>query len=197
MPTIELDHVSKIEGHAKLNIKIEENKLKNLELEIFEGARFFENILKEKKYDELPLISSRICGVCSPAHTLTSILAIEDAFGIKPGSQVKLMRELLSIGGLIQSHVLHLYFLVLPEYTGYGSALQMTSKYKQEIDRALRIKRLGNRIVTAIGGRDIHPLTTVVGGFSKFPSLQGLKSLMDELEDVQEDDSIRKRSNIT
>jgi sulfhydrogenase subunit alpha len=187
MPTIELDHVSKIEGHAKLNIKIEENKLKNLELEIFEGARFFENILKEKKYDELPLISSRICGVCSPAHTLTSILAIEDAFGIKPGSQVKLLRELLSIGGLIQSHVLHLYFLVLPEYTGYGSALQMASKYKQEIHRALKIKRLGNRIVTVIGGRDIHPLTTIVVGFSKAPSLQDLKSLMDELEAVQED----------
>jgi sulfhydrogenase subunit alpha len=187
MSTIELDHIAKIEGHARLNIKIEKNELKNLELEIFEGARFFENILKEKKYDELPLISSRICGVCSPAHTLASIRAIEDAFGITPNREIKLLRELLTIGGLLQSHALHLYFLVLPEYLGFGSALQMASKYQDEIQRALRIKRLGNKILTVIGGRDIHPLTTVVGGFSRAPSVQDLKSLADEMKALQED----------
>jgi sulfhydrogenase subunit alpha len=187
MATIKLDHISQIEGHARLNIKIESNDLKNLELEIFEGARFFENILKEKKYDELPLISSRICGICSPHHTLAAVSAIEDAFGIDPGTEIELLRELLSIGGLIQSHVLHLYFLLLPGYVGYGSALQMTSKYKQEIHRALKIKLAGNRIVTVIGGRDIHPLTTIVGGFSKFPSMEDLKTLREELKAVQED----------
>jgi coenzyme F420-reducing hydrogenase alpha subunit len=189
MATIELDHLAKIEGHARLSIKIEKNELKNLELEIFEGARFFENILKGKKYDELPLISSRICGVCSPAHTLASIGAIEDAFGITPNRKIKLLRELLTIGGLLQSHALHLYFLVLPEYLGYGSALQMTSKYQDKIQRALKIKRLGNKVLTVIGGRDIHPLTTVVGGFSKAPSVEELKSLMDELKALQEDAS--------
>jgi coenzyme F420-reducing hydrogenase alpha subunit len=189
MPTIELDHVAKIEGHAKLNLRIEKNELKNLELEIFEGARFFENILKGRKYDELPSITARICGVCSPSHTLASIRAIEDAFEIHPSRQTKLLRELLAIGGFIQSHVLHLYFLALPDYVGFGSALQMTGKYKQEIHRALKIKRAGNRIVTAIGGRDIHPLTAVVGGFSRVPSAEDLKSLRDELAGIQEDAS--------
>jgi coenzyme F420-reducing hydrogenase alpha subunit len=187
MTTIALDHISKIEGHAKLNIKVEKGELENLDLEIFEGARFFENILRERKYDELPLISSRICGVCSPSHTLTSIQAIEDAFGISPRREVELMRELLTIGGLLQSHALHLYFLVLPEYLGYGSALQMTPKYQKEINRALRIKRLGNKILTVVGGRDIHPLTAVVGGFSKTPTLADLKSLMDKLDSIQKD----------
>jgi len=187
MATVELEHIAKIEGHAKLIIKIEKNELKNLELEIIEGARFFENILKEKKYNELPLISSRICGVCSPAHTIASIRAIEDAFGIEPNGDVKLLRELLTIGGLLQSHAMHLYFLVLPDYLGYGSALQMTSTHQDEINRALKIKRLGNRILNVIGGRDIHPLTTVVGGFSKAPSERDLKALLDELKTVQED----------
>ena len=187
MTTVELNHISKIEGHAKLNIKIEKNELKNLELEIFEGARFFENILRDKKYDELPLISSRICGVCSPTHVLASIQAIENAFGIIPGNNVKLLRELLAIGGLIQSHSLHLYFLVLPDYLGFGSAIQMVSKYKEEVNRALKIKRVGNKIVRVIGGRDIHPLTTIVGGFSKVPSVKELKLLNDELKEVQND----------
>ncbi len=97
------------------------------------------------------------------------------------------MRELLTVGGLLQSHAMHLYFLVLPEYLGYGSALQMIPKYQREIDTALRIKRLGNNILTVIGGRDIHPLTTIVGGFSKAPTLQDLKSLMDKLESARED----------
>jgi len=187
MTTVELDHVSKIEGHAKLNIKIEKNELKNLELEIIEGARFFESILKNKKYDELPLIASRICGVCSSSHSLASIKAIEDAFSITPSNETKLLRELLAIGGLLQSHALHLYFLVLPDYVGYDSALQMAPKYKQEIMRALNIKRIGNKILTTIGGRDIHPLTSVVGGFSKAPTLDDLKSLIDRLKSVQPD----------
>jgi len=187
MTTVKLDHVSKIEGHARLNIQIDNNKLNNLELEIFEGARFFENMLTGKKYNELPLITSRICGVCSPNHTITSIQAIENAFGIKPNKETMILRELLSIGGLIQSHVLHLYFLVLPDYLGYGSAIQMIPKYKDEIQRALKIKRIGNRIVSIIGGRDIHPLTTIVGGFSKTPALKDLKKLIDELKKIKED----------
>lgn len=187
MTTIELDHVAKIEGHAKLNISIENNELMSLDLEIFEGARFFENILKGKKYDELPLIASRICGVCSPNHALTSISAIEEAFEIFPSRETKLFRELLAIGGLLQSHALHLYFLVLPDYKGYESALQMMPKHKDEIERALRIKRLGNALVSTIGGRDIHPLTAVVGGFSKLPSKEDLISLSGELDATYED----------
>jgi coenzyme F420-reducing hydrogenase alpha subunit len=77
--------------------------------------------------------------------------------------------------------------LVLPDYAGFGSALQMTGKHKQEVHRALKIKRAGNRIVTAIGGRDIHPLTAVVGGFSRIPTEEDLQSLKDELIGIEED----------
>jgi sulfhydrogenase subunit alpha len=178
MTTIELDHVAKIEGHAKLNMSIENNELMSLDLEIYEGARFFENILKGKKYDELPLITSRICGVCSPNHALTSIMAIEEAFEITPSRETKLLRELLAIGGLLQSHALHLYF---------ESALQMIPQHKNEIERALKIKRMGNRLVSSIGGRDIHPLTTVMGGFSRLPSSEDLNSLSDELDATFDD----------
>jgi coenzyme F420-reducing hydrogenase alpha subunit len=187
MTTIELDHVAKIEGHAKLNISIENNELMSLDLEIFEGARFFENILKGKKYNELPLITSRICGVCSPNHSLTAISAIEEAFEIVPSGETNLLRELLAIGGLLQSHALHLYFLILPDYKGYESAISMMPDHKDEIDRALRIKRMGNSLVSTIGGRDIHPLTALVGGFSKVPSSEDLNSLIGGLDATYND----------
>jgi sulfhydrogenase subunit alpha len=187
MPIVELDHIAKIEGHANLIINIEHNELKKLELDIIEGARFFENILKGKKFDELPLIASRICGVCSPAHAIASIQAIEAAFDIEPNEDVKLLRELLNIGGYLQSHALHLYFFVLPDYLGHDSVLHMTPKYKKEIERALRMKRAGNRILNVVGGRDIHSLTAVVGGFSKAPAKQSMESLVDELKAVQDD----------
>jgi coenzyme F420-reducing hydrogenase alpha subunit len=186
MTTIKLEHISKIEGHASLYVNIDRNSLKKLELKINEGARFFESLLLGKKYDELPLITSRICGVCSPAHTLTAIKAIEDAFRITPDKKTGLLRELLAIGGLLQSHILHLYFLVLPDYLGYDSALQMAADRTHDIGTALKIKGVGNKIVTRIGGRDIHPVTTVVGGFSKRPTDEILSRLKKDLAAVRD-----------
>ena len=106
MRKIELNHITKIEGHAELTVKIEKSEVKKVNLKVFEGARFFESILKGRKWDEVPYLTSRICGVCSVAHHLTAIMAVEDAFDVKVSEQTKLLRELLYNGNLIQSHVL-------------------------------------------------------------------------------------------
>ncbi|MCK4670456.1 MAG: Ni/Fe hydrogenase subunit alpha [Nanoarchaeota archaeon] len=185
--TITLNHITKMEGHAKLNIRVEKGKVKKAELTIFEGSRYFEGILQCQKYNELAPIASRICGVCSVVHFLTATKAVEDAFNVKVSEQTQLLRELIHIGGHIQSHVLHLYFLALPDYVGYPNAIQMASKYKNEIQCALRIKRLGNRIVNVIGGRDVHPLTIVPGGMSRLPDQAELKSLSAELKKARKD----------
>jgi len=185
--TINIDHIAKIEGHAKLNIKIEDNKVEKCQLEVFEASRYFEAIVKNRGYDELPIITARICGICSQAHAIASIKAIENAFGIRPSQQTKLLRELLCIASVIQSHVLHLYFMVLPDYLGYDSALAMASKYKNEISRALKLKKLSNDIMTVIGGRDIHSVTCVVGGFSKIPSKSEMKELLERIKDAKND----------
>ncbi len=185
--TITLNHITKIEGHAKLSIKIDKGAVKDVSLKMFEGSRFFEGILKGKMYNDLPNISSRICGVCSPVHALTSVKAIENAFGIKVSRQAQLLRELISIGGIIQSHVLHLYFLTLPDYTGHCSALDMLPKYREEIERALRIKRAGNSLVNFIGGRDIHPIAIIPGGISRVPEKAAVDSLLALLKSVEPD----------
>jgi len=184
---IKLNHITKIEGHARLNIKIDNGKVKKCELKIFEGNRFFEGIMQCEKYNELPPIAARICGVCSVVHMLTSTKAVENALNVKVSKQTKLLRELIHLGGIIQSHALHLYFLALPDYYGFDSAIKMASKHKDKISRALRMKKLGNLIVNVVGGRDVHPLTVVVGGISKFPSDQELSLLKKELRRARED----------
>ncbi len=185
--TIKLDHITKIEGHAQLIVKIDKGKVKKVEVNVVEGARFFEAIVKGRKYDEVSVLTSRICGTCSPIHVVTALKAVENAFNVQISEQTKLLRELIVLGSLIQNHICHCYFLVLPDYLGYESAVQMASKYKEEVKRALRLKGLGNEIVAVVGGREVHPMTPRIGGFSKLPEKKDLDMLLEKLRNLKED----------
>lgn len=185
--TLELEHITKIEGHAKLLIKIESGRIKKVEMNVFEGARFFEGILIDKKFNEISHISSRICGVCSVVHSLSSIKAIENAYNIRVSEQTSLLREVLNIGGMIQSHVLHLFFLTLPDYMNADSALALAKDHRELLETGLRLKRLGNKIVFTIAGRDVHPIACVVGGFSRIPEQKNVDELLVELKKCRDD----------
>ncbi len=104
MKKITLNHITKVEGHAEVNIKIKDGKIEECHVHSVEGARYFEGIIKGRKWDEITLITSRICGICSCGHTIASISAIENAFNIKPSIQSELLRELITIGERIRSH---------------------------------------------------------------------------------------------
>ena len=142
--TITLNHITKIEGHASLALGIRKNKVVKCELSSTEGSRYFEGIVRGGKYYAAHEMTSRICGICSCAHVIAAISAIEDAFGYEPTKQTKLLRELLTLGERIRSHATHLYFLSLPDYLGYESALAMASKYKKQLQNALNLMKTGN-----------------------------------------------------
>jgi len=182
MKEIKLDHITKIYGHASLDVKITKDKT-DVILDIFEGSRFFEGLLRGKKYEEASAITSRICGICSDSHVLTSILAVEDALGIRQTKQTELLRELLVISGWIRSHSLHSYFLALPDYVGAGSIIDMAKTHKEEVARALALQRIGKNMHMAIGGRDVHTITAVVGGFTKVPKNEEIKFMLKELKE--------------
>lgn len=184
---INIDHITKIEGHAKLHIKIDKGKVKKVALNIFEGSRFFEGILKAKHCNDVNHIASRICGICSPVHGLTSVKATEKAFGVGVSEQTELLREILNIGATIQSHVVHLFFLTLPDYTGHPNAIQMAQHHPHHIKRALKLKQFGNEVVTVIGGRSIHPYTICPGGFTRIPSKDQFKKLLIAAKSCLED----------
>lgn len=180
---ITLNHITKVEGHANLDVEIDKGKLTKCDLRVVEGARFFEGIVVGRKYDEIKEITTRICGICSVGQSMTSLKATEDAFGIKVTEQTKLLRELMTIGERIRSHATHLYFLALPDYLGYESAIEMVPKYKKEVERALYLMKTGNDLVAKTGGRQMHPVSSIVGGFTHVPSKKDVEYLLELLKE--------------
>ncbi len=184
---ISLDHITKIEGHARLRVKIEKGELAEVEMNVFEGARFFEGIVKTRNYDQASPLTSRICGVCSVVHSVTALQAVENAIGVHPSEATKQLRELMHIGGILQSHLLHLYFLALPDYLGFGDALEMAAKRPDDVKRGIRMKRLGNEIIRVIGGREVHPIAQRIGGFTRLPTKADLGFLKTQIDSIIED----------
>ncbi|MCA9478503.1 MAG: Ni/Fe hydrogenase subunit alpha [Nanoarchaeota archaeon] len=190
MEKINLNHITKIEGHARLSMKVEDGQLQQCELGSIEGSRYFEGLLKGRRWYDAPEITSRICGICSTAHGICSVMAMEKALDIEPSKQTLILRELQNLGERFRSHATHLYFLALPDYLGYESALSMAPRYKKEIERALRLVKLGNDLTEAISGRVMHQVATTIGGFTHFPTQDQLDTFKELLiaaeDDIQE-----------
>jgi sulfhydrogenase subunit alpha len=128
MSDITLHHITKIEGHANLTLKVENGKLVLCELGSIEGSRYFEGMLKGRCYHEANEITSRICGICSCAHVVSATTAVERALGVDVSYQTHELRKLLTLAERIRSHATHLYFLALPDFLGYESAIAMLPK---------------------------------------------------------------------
>ncbi len=187
---VNVDYVSRVEGHGNIVVVAENDLPTEVRFEVTEPPRFFEAMLRGRPYDQAPLITSRICGICSNGHVLASITAMETTLGITPTEQTKLLRRLLLHGETIQSHVLHAYFLVAPDFFDIGSVIPLVTTHPEVVKRALRLKKLGNDICDVIGGRAVHQVAAVVGGFTHLPTpgeLAALRQRMTEaVADLQE-----------
>jgi len=181
MSTIVIEHLARVEGHGGITVELEGDTVTNVRFDVFEGARLLEPLLGGKRYDEVAPILSRICSICSAAHTLTSLKATENAFGIRVSPQTELLRELMFRGESIESHALHLFLLALPDYLNYPSAIALAADKPAAVLLGLRLKKLGNTIQEVVGGRAIHPVNAVLGGFGKVPSFDHLISLRSAL----------------
>jgi coenzyme F420-reducing hydrogenase alpha subunit len=174
---IEVSPVSRVEGHGDLIIDVKNKKIEKMIFRIPESPRFFEAMLVGKKYDEPSHITSRICGICSVAHTCASMKATERAFNIKPTEQTIDLRKLVYHHENIQSNVLHVYFLAVPDFLGVGSVIPLVETHPEVVNIALRTKKMANDMVRIIGGRAVHPIRTVVGGFTKLPTKEEMISM--------------------
>ena len=112
---------------------------------------------------------ARICGICPVAYQMSAVHAFEDAAGIEVDPAVRALRRLLYCGEWIESHALHVYFLHAPDFLGYASAIELARDHRVLVERALELKKAGNRLVSLVGGRPIHPVTVRVGGFYHVP----------------------------
>src|SRR3989338_4815310 len=179
---IDIHHITRVEGHGNIVIDIKKGVIKELRLEIVESPRFFEAMLRGRKYDEAQHIMSRICGICAVSHTSASLKAIEDAMGITISRQATLLRKLAFHGEMLQSHILHLYFLVLPDFFKVGSIVPLAESHPDAVRCGLRLKKLANEICYTIAGRHIHPISLFPGGVAYMPKENELKELKKQLE---------------
>ncbi|ASJ07660.1 NADPH-dependent hydrogenase/sulfhydrogenase 1 subunit alpha [Thermococcus pacificus] len=181
---ITIDHIARIEGKGGVEIVVGDDGVKEVKLNIIEGPRFFEAISLGKKVDEALAIYPRICSFCSAAHKLTAVEAAEKAVGFTPREEIQALREVLYIGDMIESHALHLYLLVLPDYLGYSGPLHMIEEYKKEIGIALDLKNLGSWMMDELGSRAIHQENVVMGGFGKLPDKSVLETMKKRLKEA-------------
>jgi coenzyme F420-reducing hydrogenase alpha subunit len=180
--TIKVGYLARVEGEGAFHIKVKDGQVVDSKFKIFEPPRFFEAFLRGRSFLEACDITARICGICPIAYQSGAIAAMEDACGIKVEGQLRNLRRLIYCGEWIESHVLHVYMLHLPDFLGYEDAIQLAKDHPDAVKRGLRLKKVGNEIVSLLGGREIHPINMRVGGFYKVPAKKDFGPLLENLK---------------
>src|SRR6266571_40046 len=169
--------LSRVEGEGALYVRTSGNTVLQARLDIYEPPRFFEAFLRGRGYTEPPDITARICGICPVAYQMSACAAIEDACGVTVSGPIADLRRLLYCGEWIESHALHIYLLHAPDFLGYRSGIEMAAQRRDIVARGLALKKAGNAIMEAVGGRAIHPVNVRVGGFYRAPARAELAAL--------------------
>lgn len=185
--TVDTGLLARVEGHGDVYVKFSKEGVEDVNMRVIETARYFEAMLMGRLYKEVPVLASRICGICDYAHSLTAVAAMESALEVTPGEETLLMRELLALADNIYSHSLHLYLLALPDYYDFHDAIQMAPKQLDAIKRGMRLKEAGNYMASIIGGRATMNLSNVVGGFTRTPTKEEFNSILAKLRGVKDD----------
>jgi sulfhydrogenase subunit alpha len=180
---IEIDYLARVEGETSIVVQLDHAP--EIKLKIFEPPRFFEGFLVGRKYDEVGDIVSRICGICPVSHMTTAIQAVEKAMSIKVSEQTKVLRKIMCLSQIVASHLIHLYMLAMPDYYGYAGIVDMQSKFRKEITRLMKMKEVMNELTGLIGGRALHPVTHMPGGFTAVPSNEAFASVLEKLKKIR------------
>ncbi len=180
--TIQVKVLTRVEGEGALFVRLRNNIIEDVRLQIYEPPRFFEAFLCDRSLEEIPDITARICGICPVAYQMSSVHALEAALGIVISPEIRRLRRLLYCGEWIESHALHMHLLHAPDFLGYESGIAMAQDHKREVARGLRLKKHGNQLLDVLGGRAIHPVNVCVGGFYRAPRREDLTALIPDFE---------------
>jgi sulfhydrogenase subunit alpha len=180
--TVEIPALARVEGEGGLYARLNGDKVAELNLKIYEPPRFFEGFLKGRHFQEVPDLTARICGICPVAYQMSSVLALEAALGVAVTEPIHALRRLFYCAEYIESHALHIFMLQAPDLLGANSALDLAADHPEILRNALRLKKIGNELLQAIGGRSVHPVNACVGGFYRWPDSSRLESMLPDLE---------------
>ncbi len=180
--TIDVKYLARVEGEGALRVEIKNKKVVATYLKIFEPPRFFEAFLRGRKFDEAPDITSRICGICPIAYQTSAMHAMEDVCQFVADPMTESLRRLIYLGEWIESHSLHVYMLHAPDFLGFESGIHMAKVFPEEVRRGLALKKIGNELMSLLGGREVHPINLKVGGFYRYPTKEELIRFRPQLE---------------
>ncbi|RJS48936.1 MAG: Ni/Fe hydrogenase subunit alpha [Methanobacterium sp.] len=174
MKQIEISPVTRIEGHAKITVQIDDaGNVSDAHFHVME-IRGFEKFLEGAAVEEAPRITPRICGICQTAHHLAAAKATDEVFGLQPPETAQRLRELMLLGQYIHSHSLHFYFLGAPDLVmgpesdpALRNVLGILKSKPDLAMMAIKTRKIGQEITALVGGKPISPVTAIPGGQSK------------------------------
>jgi NAD-reducing hydrogenase large subunit len=172
--TITIEPVTRIEGHAKVTIRLDDAG--NVEQARFHVNEFrgFEKFCEGRMFYEMPLITERICGICPVSHHLVSAKACDAILGVEPPRPAQLLRELMHMGQTIQSHSMHFFELAGPDlilgFDADPAVRNVVGLYQADPKltvKAIALRKFGQEIIERLGERRVHPNFAVPGGVTK------------------------------
>ena len=168
---IVIDPVTRIEGHAKISILLDdEGNVSDAEFHVVE-FRGFEKFCEGRPYTEMPGITSRVCGICPVSHLLASAKAGDAIMAVNIPPAAEKLRRLMNLGQIIQSHALSFFHLSAPDFVlGWDTPPAQRNVFgligaNKELARAgIRLRQFGQEIIATLGGQKVHPAWAVPGG---------------------------------
>jgi sulfhydrogenase subunit alpha len=184
MREILVEPLARVEGDGGISVRIDGDKIKEVNFNILEGTRLVETLVIGKTPEEDVSIACRICAICTLSHRYAALRGLEKALGItKLPPKAQLMRTLMHMGEFIESNSLHVFVLALPDFLGFPSAVAMAGQYGNEVLKALALKKYGNKIMRLTSGRMIHGENPTIGGFGRYLDRATLLELKKEAQE--------------
>ena len=180
--SIHVPAMTRVEGEGSLKLRIENGRIEELALDIFEPPRYFEKFLEGRRHQEVVDTVARICGICPIAYQMSAVQALEAILDLQPTSWVRDMRRVFYCGEWLQSHALHVHLLAAPDFLGFDSVIGMAEQHPEAVRRGLRLQGLGNDLIRLLGGRSVHPVGACVGGFFRAPDESEVAAILTRLE---------------
>ena len=188
---ITIEPITRIEGHAKVTIHLDDEG--KVERAYFHVTQFrgFEKFCEGRMYFEMPQITPRICGICPVSHHLASAKACDDLIGAEPPRPAKLLRELMHMGQIIQSHSMHFFHLASPDLLlGFDAdpavrnIVGIIEANPELALKAVKLRKFGQEIISHVSGRRIHSNLAVPGGVNKALTVEERDALLGQIDEM-------------
>src|SRR5512142_2513330 len=188
---VTIEPVTRIEGHAKVTIHLNDaGKVERAYLHVNE-FRGFEKFCEGRMYFEMPQITPRICGICPVSHHLSAAKACDHVVGVTPPRPARLLRELMHMGQYIQSHSMHFFELAGPDLLlGFDAdpairnVVGVVQANPELATKAVRLRAFGQEIIRKLGGKRVHPNHSIPGGVNAPLSVDDRDEILSQVDDM-------------